>query len=51
MNAPSERHAELVGRPVPRVEDARFLTGAGRYVGDIDLPATTERIWRGIHGA
>ena len=27
-----------IGRRVPRVEDRRFLTGAGRYVGDIDLP-------------
>ncbi len=27
-----------IGRPVRRVEDRRFLTGAGRYVGDIDLP-------------
>ncbi|MCC6608080.1 MAG: xanthine dehydrogenase family protein molybdopterin-binding subunit [Burkholderiales bacterium] len=27
-----------IGQPVRRVEDARFLTGRGRYVEDIDLP-------------
>src|SRR5262245_54829788 len=32
-----------IGQPMRRVEDARFLTGAGRYVGDIDLP-------RQLHG-
>ena len=26
-----------IGQPVRRVEDRRFLTGAGRYVADIDL--------------
>ena len=26
------------GQALPRVEDARFLTGGGRYVDDIDLP-------------
>ncbi len=26
-----------IGQPVTRLEDARFLTGQGRYVGDIDL--------------
>jgi carbon-monoxide dehydrogenase large subunit len=28
----------LLGTPVPRVEDARFLVGATRYVADLDLP-------------
>jgi carbon-monoxide dehydrogenase large subunit len=28
----------LLGTPVPRVEDARFLVGASRYVADLDLP-------------
>lgn len=28
----------LVGQPVPRREDQRFLTGRGRYVDDIVLP-------------
>jgi carbon-monoxide dehydrogenase large subunit len=27
-----------IGQPVRRVEDQRFLSGAGRYVDDIDLP-------------
>ena len=27
-----------IGQPVARKEDRRFLTGRGRYVGDIDLP-------------
>src|SRR6266853_1309260 len=27
-----------IGQPVTRKEDRRFLTGQGRYVGDIDLP-------------
>ena len=26
-----------VGQPVRRVEDQRFITGAGRYTDDIDL--------------
>jgi carbon-monoxide dehydrogenase large subunit len=29
-----------IGQPVLRVEDARFLTGHGRFVDDIRLPAT-----------
>src|SRR5262245_62983822 len=28
----------LVGAPVRRSEDLRFVTGRGRYVGDITLP-------------
>ncbi|WP_119304387.1 xanthine dehydrogenase family protein molybdopterin-binding subunit [Dongia deserti] len=32
-----------IGQPMRRMEDGRFLTGAGRYVGDIDLP-------RQLHG-
>ncbi|MSQ51361.1 MAG: xanthine dehydrogenase family protein molybdopterin-binding subunit [Betaproteobacteria bacterium] len=27
-----------IGRPVRRVEDARFLTGRSRFVADVDLP-------------
>lgn len=27
-----------IGRPVRRVEDARFLTGSARFVADVDLP-------------
>ncbi len=29
----------LLGSPVPRVEDARLLVGASRYVADLDLPS------------
>ena len=32
-----------IGQPMRRMEDGRFLTGAGRYVGDVDLP-------RQLHG-
>ena len=28
----------MIGASQPRVEDRRLLTGAGRYVGDVDLP-------------
>ncbi len=27
-----------IGQPVRRVEDARFLTGSGRYVDDLNVP-------------
>jgi aerobic carbon-monoxide dehydrogenase large subunit len=30
--------ASLIGAPVPRVEDRRFLTGRGRYVADLVRP-------------
>jgi 2-furoyl-CoA dehydrogenase large subunit len=33
-----ERRAIQIGRPVTRVEDARLLTGRGRYVDDLALP-------------
>jgi aerobic carbon-monoxide dehydrogenase large subunit len=37
-----ERRSDMtkfgIGQPVPRSEDPRFLTGRGRYVGDINLP-------------
>src|SRR5581483_736808 len=32
------RRNTLVGQPILRVEDARFLTGRGIYVDDIDVP-------------
>jgi aerobic carbon-monoxide dehydrogenase large subunit len=31
-----------VGQPVRRVEDARLITGQGRYTDDIDLPHTAQ---------
>src|SRR3954469_18307190 len=34
-------NARLVGQPVRRKEDRRFLTGEGRYVDDIQLPGMT----------
>ncbi len=44
MNAPNlntQQHAETgkhTGKAMRRMEDTRFLTGRGRYVGDITLP-------------
>ena len=38
MNAPAKPDDFFIGQPVRRVEDARFLLGRGRYVGDITLP-------------
>ena len=32
---------EVLGAPVKRVEDARFITGRGRYLDDIKLPSMT----------
>ncbi len=34
----SDLASALMGRSVPRLEDARLLRGAGRFVDDIDLP-------------
>ena len=34
----SEPASALMGRSVPRLEDAKLLRGAGRFVDDIDLP-------------
>ena len=34
----SELASALMGRSVPRLEDAKLLRGAGRFVDDIDLP-------------
>lgn len=35
MSSPEYRY---IGRPLPRKEDYRFLTGHGRYVDDIEVP-------------
>ncbi|MFN4173124.1 MAG: hypothetical protein ACK4GW_15345 [Pseudorhodobacter sp.] len=33
-----------------RIEDRRFLTGEGRYVGDIDLPGMLHAVFvRAVH--
>ncbi|MGH6894431.1 MAG: xanthine dehydrogenase family protein molybdopterin-binding subunit [Dongiaceae bacterium] len=34
-----------IGQPMRRMEDGRFLTGAGRYVGDIDLPRQLQGVF------
>jgi carbon-monoxide dehydrogenase large subunit len=34
-----------IGQPVTRTEDARFITGRGRYVADIDLPHQTHAVF------
>ena len=33
--------ADVLGKPVKRVEDPRFITGNGRYLDDIKLPGMT----------
>jgi carbon-monoxide dehydrogenase large subunit len=40
MNAPTESKG-FIGQSVKRREDARFLTGTGRYTDDITLPGQT----------
>lgn len=37
-HAPGRYAGHYVGQPIKRVEDRRFLTGKGRYVGDIKAP-------------
>ena len=37
-----------IGQPVRRVEDQRFLTGQGRYVDDIVLPAMAHGVTRWV---
>ena len=37
-NMSSELLGDLIGRSVPRVEDARLLRGQARYIDDIVLP-------------
>jgi hypothetical protein len=38
-----------IGQPVRRVDDARFLTGRGRYAADIDLPEMAHSIVPVLH--
>jgi carbon-monoxide dehydrogenase large subunit len=35
--------ADVLGAPVKRTEDPRFITGKGRYLDDIKLPGMTTR--------
>jgi CO/xanthine dehydrogenase Mo-binding subunit len=37
MTAVAEQ-TKLVGAPVKRVEDARLITGAAKYLDDLQLP-------------
>ena len=30
--------SDVLGEPIKRVEDPRFITGKGRYLDDIKLP-------------
>ncbi len=34
----STRREPFVGRPMPRLEDARLVTGRGRYTDDVSYP-------------
>ena len=34
----STRRAPFIGRPMPRLEDARLVTGHGRYTDDVSYP-------------
>ena len=34
----STRREPFIGRPMPRLEDARLVTGRGRYTDDVDYP-------------
>src|SRR6516162_10726115 len=38
MNAPDEKHFRFIGQPIPRKEDARLTTGAGRFSDDFHAP-------------
>ncbi len=38
MNASAPRY-RYIGRPLPIVEDRRFVRGGGRYINDLSLPA------------
>ena len=33
--------ADVLGAPIKRVEDPRFITGKGRYLDDVQLTGTT----------
>ncbi|MEK8033480.1 xanthine dehydrogenase family protein molybdopterin-binding subunit [Ideonella sp. DXS29W] len=44
MNAPTETRG-FIGQAVKRREDARFLTGTGRYTDDITLPGQTYAVF------
>src|SRR5215469_9435133 len=37
----STRREPFIGRPMPRLEDARLVTGRGRYTDDVSYPGET----------
>jgi len=41
----SQPPASLIGQPLKRREDARFLTGAGQYTDDVVLPGQTYAVF------
>ena len=48
----SERRADhpYIGRALPRLEDARLVTGAGRYTDDVHLPGEAHAAFvRSLH--
>ncbi len=42
---PSRRQARYVGQPIPRVEDRRLITGAGRYTDDLRVPGQLHAVF------
>ncbi|MGE5339010.1 MAG: xanthine dehydrogenase family protein molybdopterin-binding subunit [Gemmatimonadota bacterium] len=42
MSRPEFRY---IGRPLPRKEDYRFLTGTGRYLDDIEIPGALRAVF------
>ncbi len=42
MSRPEFRY---IGRPLPRKEDYRFLTGTGRYLDDIEIPGALHAVF------
>jgi carbon-monoxide dehydrogenase large subunit len=38
LRAPDTREGPFIGRPLPRYEDERLITGSGRYTDDFRLP-------------
>lgn len=40
MSTPQDTARHVIGEPLARLEDPRFIRGRGRYVDDVDLPQT-----------
>jgi carbon-monoxide dehydrogenase large subunit len=43
--APSGRREPFIGRPMPRLEDLRLITGQGRYTDDVDYPGQAHAVF------